>query len=86
MIFKNALLKIKNGGIGKNAIITAAIIAFLVYALVEPSLVYYPALSVATLWFFLGAGLQLIAENKEIKLDYSIKNIVGFREPSEFDD
>ena len=73
-------------GIGKTAIITAAIIAFLVYAFVEPSLVYYPCASVATLWFFLGAGLQSVANNKNLKLNSSVKELVGFREPSEFDD
>lgn len=86
VIFANTRFKVKYGGIGKTAIMTAAIIAFLVYALVEPSLVYYPCASVATLWFFLGAGLQSAANNKQLKLNTTIKEIVGFREPSEFDD
>lgn len=86
VIMQNTLFKVKNGGIGKTAIITAAIIAFLVYAFVEPSLVYYPCASVATLWFFLGAGLQSVANNKNLKLNSSVKELVGFKEPSEFDD
>lgn len=80
VITKNNRYKILNGGIGKTSIVSAAVISFLVYALVEPSLVYYPALSVATLWFFLGAGLQFAAENKNLKFNSLVKDLVGFRD------
>lgn len=84
-ILKNAAFKVKNGGIGKTTIGAAATIAFLVYALVEPSLVYYPTLAVATLWLFLGAGLKTVADNEKHRVGPVIEKLIGFEE-TEIDD
>ena len=84
-ILKNAMFKVKNRGIGKTTIGAAATIAFLVYALVEPSLVYYPTIVVSTLWFFLGAGLKTVEDNKKLKLNSVIEKLIGYEE-TEIDD
>ena len=86
MVLKNACYKVKNRGIGKTTVGAAAKIAFLVYALVEPSIVYYPSLVVATLWFFLGAGLKCVADNEKLMLNKTLRKIIGYEEAEETDD
>ena len=79
VILKNTFLKVKHGGIGKTVYVTSCVIALLVYALVEPSLVYYPSLVVTAFWFFMGLSIKGATENEQLQLTVPTQKAIGHR-------
>ena len=79
VILKNTFLKVKHGGIGKTVYVTSCVIALLVYALVEPSLVYYPSLVVTSFWFFMGLSIKWATENERLQLTVPTQKAIGHR-------
>ncbi len=79
VILKNTFLKVKHGGIGKTVFSTSCVLALLVYALVEPSLVYYPTSVVSAFWFFMGASIKWSTENEQLPISVPTQKAIGYR-------
>lgn len=79
VILKNTFLKVRYGGIGKTVFATSCVLALLVYAVVEPSLVYYPTLVVGVFWYLLGASVKWATENEKLHLSIPTQKAIGYR-------
>ena len=78
-ILKNTFSKVRRGGVGKTVCATACVLALLVHALVEPSLVYYPTLAVSVFWFLVGASVKWATENEHLHLSIPLQKAIGYR-------
>lgn len=78
-MLKNTFSKVRRGGIGKTVYVTACVLALLVHALVEPSLVYYPTLAVSVFWFLVGASVKWATENEHLHLSIPLQKAIGYR-------